>query len=983
MRGESRREFSTVFERKAAMRKRFMADFIGRQCQCVAMALLVLTVASASTAWAQAGGAIGGSVLDESGAALPGATVTVTNLSNGFTETFVTGERGNYRAVALPPATYEIRVELSGFAIVTRRIVLTVGTDATVDIRMGIASVTENVTVVGETALVEVNRSQPSSVITNEQIESLPTLQRNFQSLAQLLPGAKPAGQSGTGSLTGTVTNFGGIADPRNGFTTQIDGGTVDDAIWGSPVINMGQDAIQEFKVYRNQFDAQYGAALAAVISVVTKSGANQPRGSAFYFGRDKRLNAINPAARQLAQQPPFNQIRVGGSYGGPIVRNKTHYFAAYEHLRINTASITNVAPSNPFKSVLDGVFPTGTRSDDLTARVDHRFNQTHSMYVRYAFDDQSYNGAEKPLTQIDGLMLGGTTTSDTSRSHSIVIEENWIQSSSKVNTLRLHILKHQVATVPTSFTMAVSKTSGSWGQNGIAPQYFPRLVLSFNDTWFLTTPRHNFKVGGDFVVGRYNFEAHFNESGRFSFNTDAPFNANDPATWPFSFTQQEPGDRKYNSNEIAAYVQDDWRVFDRIRLNLGLRYDLTTNLRANDFYYSLMDDPQYAGIENFISRERGNDYSAIQPRIGGTWDVRGDGRLVARAGAGLYVTRNRPWFQMTSIDKVVGNTVIITEPEQLRFYPNINAVLLGRNLGDYVRAGAERAPYLISNDLRLPRQRTITAGFGWQMNAATSLEADWVRSYGWDQLGSSDINLPPTGRVSATNPRPVRGFSQVTELQNFTLSWYDAMEMQVKRRFGGGNSLQGSYTWSRSLLDGVDFYSTRRGTERTPQQFGYSPTDRTHNISVSATQALPFGIQLAVIARYLSGTPVGASAGVDLDGDGSTTGDRPPGLAPRIGRGDVERQLALINEYRASIRLAPVTLADLELNSRKELDVRATKSLQLGNGRRLQVFFEAFNLPNWSDWSNGSGNMRSSSFLVKEPGGTGRQIQWGTRFSF
>jgi hypothetical protein len=90
-----------------------------------------------------------------------------------------------------------------------------------------------------------------------------------------------------------------------------------------------------------------------------------------------------------------------------------------------------------------------------------------------------------------------------------------------------------------------------------------------------------------------------------------------------------------------------------------------------------------------------------------------------------------------------------------------------------------------------------------------------------------------------------------------------------------------------------------------------------------------------------------------------------------------------LINEYRASIRLAPVTLADLQLNSRKELDVRATKSLQLGNGRRLQVFFEAFNLPNWSDWSNGSGNMRSSSFLVKEPGGTGRQIQWGTRFSF
>jgi hypothetical protein len=953
------------------------------QCRWMVPFILVCAVASAGEVRGQSGGAIGGSVVDESGATLPGATVTLTNLSNGYVETLVTGERGNYRAVALQPAPYEIRVEIAGFAPVTRRIVLTVGTDATIDFKLGLAAVEESVTVLGETPLVEVNRSQPSSVITNNQIENLPTLQRNFQSLAQLLPGAKPAGQSGTGSLTGTVTNFGGIADPRNGFTTQIDGGTVDDAIWGSPVINMGQDAIQEFKVYRNQFDAQYGAALAAVISVVTKSGGNQRRGSAFYFGRDRRLNAINPAARSLAEQPPFKQLRIGGSYGGPLVRNKTHYFVAYEHLDIDTASITNVAPSNPFKSLLDGVFPTGTRSDDLTSRFDHRFNDAHAMYVRYAFDDQSYNGAEKPLVQIDGLLLGGTTTSDTSRSHSIVIEENWIQSATRVNTFRMHILQHQVATVPTSYTMAVSKTSGSWGQNGIAPQYFPRTVISFNDTWFLTTPTHNFKVGGDLVVGRYNFEAHFNESGRFTFNTDAPFNANDPSTWPFSFTQQEPGDRKYNSNEIALYVQDDWRVQDRVRLNLGLRYDLTTNLRSNDFYYSLLDDPQYAGIENFISRDRGNDYSAIQPRLGATWDVLGDGRLVGRAGAGLYVTRNRPWFQMTSIDKVVGNTVIITEPEQLRHYPDISAVLLGRSLGDYVRAGAERAPYLISNNLRLPRQRTVTAGFGWQINNATSLEADWVRSYGWDQLGSSDLNLPATGRISATNPRPVRGFSQVTELQNFTKSWYDAVETQVKRRFGGGNSLQGSYTWSRAMLDGVDFYSTRRGTERTPQQYGYSPADRTHNIAISATQALPFGMQLAVIARYLSGQPIGVSAGVDLDGDGSTSGDRPPGLEPRVGRGDVERQLQLINDYRASIRLAPVTLADLKLNSRREIDIRVTKTLQISDVRRLQVFFEAFNVPNWSDWSNGSGNMRSSSFLVKEPGGTGRQIQWGGRFSF
>ena len=933
---------------------------------------------------AQVGAAnVGGVVLDESGAALPGVTVTVTNKSNGTVHTVITGDRGNYRAVALQPAPYDIRVELSGFAPVTKQIVLTVDTDATVDFKLGVAALEENVTVVGEVPLVEVNKSQPSSVITGQQIADLPVLSRNFQVLAQLLPGAKPAGQSGTGSLTGTVTNFGGIADPRNGFTTLIDGGSVDDAIWGSPVINFGQDAIQEFKVFRNQFDAQYGSALAAVVTVVTKSGSNQPRGSAFYFGRDKALNAVSADARALAQLPPFNQIRAGGSFGAAIVQNRTHFFTAFEHLRINTASIVNSADANPFKSLLDGVFDTYTRSDDLHGRVDHRLNDSHSMYVRYALDDQIYAGAEKPLNKVDGLMLGGTTTSDTNRAHSIVFEENWIQSPSRVNTFRIHFLKHQVATIPTSYTLAVVKTSGSWGQARIAPQYFPRTQVTFNDTWFITTPRHNVKIGADLTVGRYNFEAHFNEHGRFTFNTDAPFNPADPATWPFSFAMQKPGDRKYNSNEIAGYVQDDWRLHDRVRLNLGVRYDVNTNLRDNEFYESLLGDQKFTGIDRFISRDRGNDYSALQPRVGATWDMRGNGTLVGRIGTGLYVTRNRPWFQMTARDMIVGNSVLITEPQQLKFYPDINSVLLGKDLDAYIASGAARALYLIGNDSQLPRQATLSGGVAWQINSKTSIEADGVHAYGWKQLGSGDMNLPATGRITAANPRPVPQFSQVGVMQNFTDSWYDALEVQARRRVGGGNSLQVSYTWSRSMIDGVDFYSTYRGTQRTPQEYGYNSTDRTHNLSVSASQALPWTIQFSVIARYLSGQPIGASAGVDLDGDGVTTGDRPPGLAPRVGRGDVAQQLALMNQYRASIGLPPATLDMLELASRKEIDARFNKTFNLRGAQRVQIFLEAFNITNMVNWSNGTGNMRSTTFLVSRPGGTARQIQWGGRYTF
>src|SRR5678815_5399636 len=196
----------------------------------------------------------------------------------------------------------------------------------------------ETITVSGEAPLVEVAKSQPSSVITGAQLEALPVLSRDFLVLAQLLPGAAPISRlSSTQPRSGT-TKFGAVPDQRYAYTTQIDGGDVDDAIWGNPTINLGQDAIAEFKVFRNQFDAQYGKATTAVVSVVTKSGTNKMSGTGYYFGRDKSLNARN--AFSVGEPPPFKQTRLGYSFGGPIALNRTHFFSAFETLIQNTASI-------------------------------------------------------------------------------------------------------------------------------------------------------------------------------------------------------------------------------------------------------------------------------------------------------------------------------------------------------------------------------------------------------------------------------------------------------------------------------------------------------------------------------------------------------------------------------------------------------------------------------------------------------------------
>jgi Carboxypeptidase regulatory-like domain len=321
----------------------------------IVFALGLVQSAPASAQIASA--SLSGQITDDTGGALPGVTVTVRNKANGVAQTVVTGPEGRYRVVALQPAPYEINVELTGFGTARRELTLFVGSDVTADFRLNVASLAENVTVTGEVPLVQVTKSQPSSVVEGDQLKVLPTITRNFLTLAQMLPGSGPT--TGTGKFA--YAKFGGVADQRNGFTTLIDGASVDDTDWGSPIINVTQDAVQEFKVFRNQFDAQYGSALSAVVAVVTKAGGNQFSGSAFYFGRDDALNAKNYFA---TTKPPFNQTRVGGSFGGPIRQNQTHFFSAFEHLKVNATTIVALPASNPFATLENGTYATPTRDD-------------------------------------------------------------------------------------------------------------------------------------------------------------------------------------------------------------------------------------------------------------------------------------------------------------------------------------------------------------------------------------------------------------------------------------------------------------------------------------------------------------------------------------------------------------------------------------------------------------------------------------------
>lgn len=945
----------------------------------IALALVALAFGTPAEARAQVGASVGGAVADDTGALLPGVTITITNTSNGTTQVLVTGPEGSYRAVALSPAPYEIKVELIGFTTQTRAITLTVGADARVDFKLALASVQENVTVSGEAPLVETARSEPTSVVLADQIETLPVLDRNFLVLAQTLPGSAPLT---AGNTTFATTKFGGPADQRNGYTTIVDGGTVDDTDWGSPIVNFSQDAVQEFKVFRNQFDAQYGSALVAVVSVATKSGTNRTSGSGYYFGRDDKLDARNAFA---TSKVPFNQTRVGGSVGGPIAMNRTHFFASAEGLNVNNTTLVSLPATNPFAGIENGMFETPTRETLGALKIDHQFSDKQRLFARYAYDNQQLGGAKKPLHDVGGgLMLGTTSTDSAIRAHSTVVQDSWVLSDHMVNTLRLHYFKNYLATLPNSDTLGVVRPSFSWGQSSISPQIFDRWSISASETLYVNKGTHDFKVGLDYAYDVFPFEAHFNEKGVFTFTTDAAFNPAVPATYPISFTMQTPGFYDYRSQQIAAYVQDEWHVRPRLHLNLGLRYDVDTNLRINGFYTDLLANPFYAPLARFRGdADAGTYLGTVQPRLGVAYDASGTGSVVVRAGWGRYVTRNRPWFAARTMNQTTSSSVFITDPAALQFFPNINAVLGGRSLSEFATTASQNIGTLIPDDFKLPSSLNTTVGFGWQLNAVTSLDVDYVNTLGRDQIGTIDLNLPPTGRVSAANPRPVPQFAQVLALQNYVTSRYNALQVQLRTRVRGANNLQVSYTLSKQQINGVDFFNTLRGTQRTPQEKGNHVLDTPHNLSVSASTTLPFDIQFSGIVKALSGTPFRVQAGPDLDGDNVAQGDRPSGLPPTIGRGDVAAQLSLVNAFRQSIGLQPVDASRLDLFTYFTVDLRATKAFRLRDDHRVEVFLETFNLTNHVNRSGYNGNMNTNSFLIPSSARPARQVQWGLRYSF
>ena len=908
-----------------------------------------------------------GIVADHSGAVLPGVTVTILNEATGVDRTIVTDNQGSFRAPALQPGTYTIKSELMGFGRDLRRVTMTVGEVAELRIGLSVGGLAETVEVTASAVTIETTKSDLSGVVTQEQVAELPVLNRGFVGLAQLLPGGGPARTAD--SRFGIQTAFGGT-NVRSMYSIQIDGGIMDHPIYGFAIVNVNQDAVQEFRVLRNQFDTEYSRAGTAIVNVLTRSGTNTMRGQLSYFGRDDSLNAKNAFAKS---KPPFDSTRVSGTLGGPIARNRAFFFGALEYVRQNSVRIIALPPANPFAGGFNGVYGNGNRGKLGQAKVDYTVNPRHALSVRYLYTNEDI---------FETYQLAENTTLDFS---DVSGHWNWTLGSSMLNSVVVQVLDQDTQRFQQTTDAQQIRPSFTQGKSPNLPQGFPRRRYTVNETFFWAPGRHAAKAGIRMGYEDLGYNADYYGAGVWEFNTDRPFDANDPTTYPAKFTIGSGPATKYYSNiEWGFFVQDDIKLRNNLTVNLGLRYDVDTNLRSNEFIASLLADPQFRGLENLVAAPRGNDVNNLQPRFGFAWDTRSDARMVVRGGYGLYSGRNRPWFNIRGDVVSSQYTAEVTNPGLLRNYPNQQAVLGGRTLEDFIRTAGGRALYLPGDDLSLPYVHSATLGAGMQLGPNTSLEVDLIRQVQKDLQTGRDANLPAQGPLSR-NPRPFPQFSSVTLINSLTDSTYDAFQTQFKRRYRGTNWLV-SYTFakaiSRNTNDNASFNTDPWNTFGNDDR-GLDENDRRHALSISAISPLPWGVQLATIVSLRTGNPWDITAGVDLDGDGNRQ-DRPAGLVKNAGGTASEANLDIINAFRASRRLAPIAMEQLTLSSgEKVVDLRATKQFVVGGRTRVAVFLEAYNLLNAVNYLNPSGVITSGSFGVRTVAQDARQVQWGARLSF
>ncbi len=867
---------------------------------------LLLTCASAFAQ--QTTGTVTGRVVDQQGAAIPGVTVTAKSAATGFTRTEVSDAEGVYRLSALPVGIYDVTAELQGFATLAKKDVeVNVAQTQSVDFPMKVASLAETVNVTGASPLIETTASSVGQVVDIKRIENLPLNGRQFANLAATIPGVGLAFHSDPTKSTQYAPQINGGAG-RN-INYQIDGGDNNDDTVGGLLQQFPLEAVEQFNFQTQRFKAEYGRSNGGVLSVVTKSGTNLWSGSGFEFFRDKSMNALTESEKLLAindttgatkaTKGDYRQSQFGGSFGGPIAKDKAHFFLAVERTQQDKSQAVNTQGLFPSQ---DGIFPVPYRENLFTGKVTTNLNASQYLSVRYARNNNSQPYGAAPNSTVDNW------GDSTNKFNSINLNHNWVMGGSKLNEFIF-----QYADFGNNIASRSSQPNQSFpngltiGANGNTPQTTQQRKYQFRDdfSWHKSGGGglgHDFKMGVNFVNEPRLFIT-FNTGKGAIFNTHITNDLNGP----ISTVTVSDGDASANipMKQFGTYFQDDWRISDRLTLNLGLRYDVMTGYQFDESQNPNWVAVQAAGaagklanfpgLENFGLSQK-EDYNNIQPRVGGVFDVRGNGKDIIRFGSGMYTdvgyTNSNVLFsaadaspsgfgQVFSVGPVT--TGIRKADGTLYKAGDPLSTIASQN---QVTAGAKSVFAIGWVDPRLQAPYQIQSNLGWshELTGDMVFSADYVNSLGRDLNFRPRVNQRIPGNLS--NPRRLAAIvPTISPNSNANRpavsrgeSEYNALILATRKRFAKGYDFTASYTLQKGVSTigaAADELNTANIQDPNnpfddPRQLGPNlTTDARHLISLSATFEIKGGVQIAPIFLYRSALPVNLIDGRDLNLDG------------------------------------------------------------------------------------------------------------------
>lgn len=901
---------------------------------CTTVVLLVATAC-----WGQLSTAsLRGTVHDPNGAAIPGVVVNLQNSATGVIERSVTtDENGGFAAEALPPGTYNITAKKAGFADFRRALEVQVGRVIVVDLHLTVGTVSQEVTVSAQTSVIDREDSTVGAVVNPKSVSDLPLNGRQFGDLAALVPGVLPAPNFDPIKTRIFNVSAGGSDGRSSNFT--VDGAENSDIVNGGLLQNFTIEGVDEFYVSSSRFSADQGRALGAAVNVVTKSGTNAMHGSYFIFYRNQDLNARDPFQ---TKKTDFHRTQQGFTLGGPVIKRRAFFFAAFENTDEQNLGIVN---TNGLFPQFEGSFPLPFTSRLLTTRLDYQASDKQKVMLRFNYENNF------SLQGIGGIRAADNGIRSTNQGFSTVLSDTYLFSPHVLNSAMYSYTHFNNHLLPLSETPEVDRpsliTGGAFNtaQKTFIEKHELRDDLSINhpSSW----GDHNLKLGVDYSRVDVKAFLQFDARGQFTFVSDAPLSQTAADFAFFGVGNFQFPD--YHDNILGLYALDDWKVNQRLTLNLGLRWDVSTNENNPDFTSSIAPPGS-----------RGADLNNFGPRLGFAWDPLGHGHTIVRGGYGVFYSlpvATDPAVESAFDGRRIG----------FGFFPgpiNVNNPFPGLTPAQVQSLVFSQPQFLLltlANHLSTPYVQETSIGVQHAFSDTLGITIDYVHNLGLKERLGSDVNIDPAGNIGASDtllaqefgPALAASLGPVIRIGDAGRSTYNALEASLNKRLSHHVAFLAAYTLSHAVDFGDDSIgSTVANPFDLQAERGDSNRDQRHRFVLSGSASLPHGFELSTITSFASARPFDIVTGASPDGFAPT---RPAGVTRNKGARDDAATIQAINVARAAQGLPAITTTSPRSFFFYSTDLRLTKEFDIHERFKILALIEGFNIFNHVNFlSNG-----------------------------